>query len=296
MKYLTRPFSIATAILASAALSLTGCAGSPGTDNSAEDKTVSIGYVPWDEVMAATYLWEHILEEQGYTVELTQLEPAAAYAAVAQNDTDLYMGGIPETHAEYWDRFGDKFKPVAEWYKPLRHSLVVPEYVEADSIKDLEGRASEFGGRIIGIEPGSGLMKETRKASETYDLSGYQIVEGSSAAMLAEFERAVSKKEPIVATAWNPHWAVAEYKMKFLEDPEKVYVDGGIYHVIAGEKAQQKEELISLLDDFTMADEHLMPLLNELRKAGPGNEAAAVATWLQDDANRALVDSWVNNK
>ena len=228
-------------------------------------------------------------------MEVTQLEPAAVYAAVAQNDTDLFLAAIPETQGDYWDKFGDNFKSVAQWYKPLRHSLVVPEYVEADSIKDLEGRAGEFGGRIVGIEPGAGLMKETRKAAETYDLSGYDIVEGSSAAMLAEFERAVSKKEPIVATAWNPHWAVSEYKMKFLEDPEKVYVDGGVYHVIASEEAQQKKELISLLDGFSMADENLMPLLTALREAGPGNEAEAVDTWLKDGTNQALVDSWVSN-
>lgn len=292
MKKRTRPLLVATAILASA-LSLTACAGSPGNAGPGEDKTIKIGYVPWDEVTAATYLWEHILEEQGYNVEVTQLEPAAVYAAVAQNDTDLFLAAIPETQGDYWDKFGKNFKSVAEWYKPLRHSLVVPDYVDADSIKDLEGHAEDFGGRIVGIEPGSGLMKETRKAAETYDLSGYEIVEGSSAAMLAEFERAISKKEPIVATAWNPHWAVAEYKMKFLEDPEKVYVDGGVYHVIASEEAQQKKELISLLDGFSMADENLMPLLTALREAGPGKEAAAVDTWLEDDKNEALVDGWI---
>ena len=291
MKNFTRRLTAATAILASAALSLTGCAGSPGA--ATEDKTVSIGYVPWAEVTAATYLWERILEEQGYTVEVTQLEPAAVYAAVAQNDTDLFLAAIPETQGDYWNKFSDNFKSVAEWYKPLRHSLAVPDYVQATSIKDLEGRAGEFGGRIVGIEPGSGLMKETRKATQAYDLTGYDIVEGSSAAMLAEFERAVSNKEPIVAAAWNPHWAVAEYKMKFLEDPEKVYVDGGVYHVIASEDAQKKEGLMALLAKFSMTDDKLMPLLTALRDAGPGNEAAAVDTWLQDDANRALVDGWV---
>lgn len=292
MKNRIRPFSVAAAILASAALSLSGCAGSPGS--SAEDKTVSIGYVAYDETMAVTHLWKNILEDQGYTVELTQLEVASVYAAVAQNDADLFLAGIPETHGDYWDKLGDNWKSVAQWYEPLKHALVVPEYMEADSIKDLEGRSSEFGGRIVGIEPGSGLMKETRQAAETYDLSGYDIVEGSSAAMLAEFERAVSKKEPIVATAWNPHWAVAEYKMKFLEDPEKIYVDGGIFHVIASEEAQEKKELLSLFEDFAMTDDSFMPLLSALRDAGPGNEETAVETWLEDDGNRALVDSWVS--
>lgn len=292
MKTLTRT-TLAAATLGVAALTLTACAGAGA---GAEDKTVSIGYVPWDEVTAVTYLWKNLLEEDGYTVNVTQLEPAAVYAAVAQNDMDLFMAAIPETQGDYWDEFGENFESVVEWYAPLRHGLVVPEYVDAESIKDLEGKAGEFNGQIVGIEPGAGLMQETTAAQKAYDLEGYEVVEGSSAAMLAAFERAQSANEPIVAAAWNPHWAVGEFNMKFLEDPENVYTDGGIYHVIASQEAQQKEELISSLKNFAMTDADLMPLLTELKEAGTGNEDAAVETWLQDEGNRALADGWIGTE
>lgn len=282
------------AILSTAALALTACGSSDGGfGDGADDKTVSIGYVPWDEVTAVTYLWKNLLEEDGYTVEVTQLEPAAVYAAVAQNDMDLFLAAIPETQGDYWDQFGDGFESVVEWYEPLRHGLVVPQYVDAESITDLAGRAEELGGRIVGIEPGAGLMQETTTATETYDLEGYEVVEGSTAAMLAAFERAQASEDPIVATAWNPHWAVGEFDMKFLEDPEGVYTDGGIYHVIASEDAQQNEELLNTFKKFSMTDDDLMPLLNDLYEAGTGNEDAAVEAWLDDPDNRALADSWL---
>lgn len=285
------------AIAAMSGLALTACGeggGSGGSGSGDGDKSVHIGYVTWDEVTAATYLWQHILEEQGYTVELTQLEPAAVYAGVGQNDTDLYMGGLRETHSDYWDRYGDSFEGVAEWYAPLRHGLVVPEYMDAETIEDLEGNADEYGGRIIGIEPGSGLMQELEAAQGEYDLSGYDVIEGSSAAMLAEFERAIGSESPIVATAWNPHWAVGEYNMKFLDDSAGVFTDGDVYTVIASEDAQEDTELMDLLSGFEMTDDQLYSLLGELREAGSGNESAAVEAWLAEGDHQDVVDGWVN--
>lgn len=283
------------AAVAISGLALTAC-GEGGGSGSGDggDKSVHIGYVTWDEVTAATYLWQHILEDQGYTVELTQLEPAAVYAGVGQNDTDLYMGGLRETHRDYWDRYGDNFEGVAEWYSPLRHGLVVPEYMDAETIEDLEGNADEYGGRIIGIEPGSGLMQELEQVADTFDLSGYEIIEGSSVAMLAEFERAIGNEDPIVAAAWNPHWAVGEYNMKFLDDSSGLFVDGDMYTVIASEDAQEDTELMDLLSGFEMNDDQLYSLLGELREAGSGNEAAAVEAWLAEGDHQELVDGWVN--
>src|SRR5690606_26772258 len=53
-----------------------GAAGAGGT--------IEVGYVPgWDEGVASTYLWEHMLEEQGYEVELTELDIAALFAGIA---------------------------------------------------------------------------------------------------------------------------------------------------------------------------------------------------------------------
>ena len=44
-----------------------------------------------------------------------------------------------------------------------------------------------LGGKIQGIDPGSGLMQASEKALKTYDLKGVQLVSASDAAMLAAF-------------------------------------------------------------------------------------------------------------
>src|SRR5699024_7520233 len=233
------------ALLGVASLGLIGCGDSSAEAESAsgDDKQVTIGYVVWDEVLAPTYLWKHILEEQGYDVELTQLEISAVYAGVSQDDMDLYIGGLPETHADYWEEYSDGFESVVEWYTPLRHGLAVPEYVtDVNEIGDLSGQADRFGDQIVGVEAGSGLMQE--------------------------FENATNSEDDIVATVWDPHWAVGEYNMKFLDDPEGVFTDGDTYTVVASEQASQNQELMDLLAGFELEDEEFYDLLGELREAG----------------------------
>ena len=40
-------------------------------------------------------------------------------------------------------------------------AIAVPSYVTIDSIEELNANADKFGGKIVGIEPGSGLMRDT---------------------------------------------------------------------------------------------------------------------------------------
>lgn len=286
-----------TALFAAAALALTACGAESEAEAEADEsanKEVTIGYVVWDEVLAPTYLWKHLLEEKGYEVELVQLEIAAVYSGVSQGDLDIYIGGLRETHADYWDEFGDGFEIVSEWYEPLRHGLAVPDYVEdVNSIEDLAGQSDRFGGQIVGIEAGSGLMQELEEANEIYDLEGYDITGSSTAAMLQEFDTATSNDEDIVATVWNPHWAVAEYDMKFLDDPEEIFEDGDIYTVIATADADLDEDLLNMLSNFDLEDEPFYDLLGELREAGEGNEEQAVENWLGQEDNADLVEDWV---
>ena len=50
---------------------------------------------------------------------------------------------------------------------------------------------------IIGIEPGAGLMKLTKTAIEDYGLDDWKLVEGSSAAMVAELKKALIIKNQL---------------------------------------------------------------------------------------------------
>lgn len=287
------------AILAALALLAAACGnGDSGTNGGGDSQAVNIGWIPWDEDVAVTHLWKYLLEEEGYEVELTQLDVAPVYQGLADGDVDVFLDAwLPQTHSDYWERFGDELEDVGIWYDSGTLNLAVPADLDVETIADLQGNADMFGGRIIGIEPGAGLMRVTREeAVPTYGLDDYTVVEGSTPAMLAELERALDRDEPIVVTLWHPHWAYAAYDIKDLEDPEGAMGGAENLHVLGRPGfSEDFPELAGWLENFEMPDDALASLealvINEYDE---GEEQEAVEEWLSDSDNRALVDGWMS--
>src|SRR5699024_11953513 len=95
-------------------------------------------------------------------------------------------------------------------------------YVEVDSITELNDSADLFNNEIIGIDPGAGLQGLTEDVVEEYDLN-LRLRDGSDATMTAALANAVNNDEPIVVTAWTPHWKFARWDLKYPDDPEGLY-------------------------------------------------------------------------
>ena len=69
----------------------------------------------------------------------------------------------------------------------------------------------KFQGRIIGIEPGAGLMSASEEAIKEYGLSEYTLMDGSSATMTAALAEAIANEEWVIVTGWTPHWKFAAW-------------------------------------------------------------------------------------
>jgi glycine betaine/proline transport system substrate-binding protein len=293
-------------VLALAGIAGVGCAADDGGDNGADaggdngataGGTIRIGWIPWDEDIAATYLWKRILEDEGYTVELTQLDVAPVFEGVASGDLDLFLDAwLPATHSDYWAEYSDRLESLSVWYDNGLLTWAVPEYLDVDSIADLVGRADEFDGRIVGIEPGAGLTRVSREdVIPGYGLDDYELVEGSTPAMLAELDRATKDEAPIVVTLWRPHWAYSVFPIKDLADPEGLLGEAEEIHTVARAGfSDEFPEVTSWLQAFRMNDDQLASLEDlVINEYGAGQEEAAVEEWLTDPANRALVDGWL---
>ena len=136
-----------------------------------DDKTISIGYINWDDGIALTYLTEVILEQQGYHVVLKNADPAPIYATMARGKVDLLMDAwLPATQADYMKQYGKNLEILGKIYPDARIGLVVPDYVDIHSIEQLNANKEKFGGEIIGIDAGAGIMHATDMAIEKYNL------------------------------------------------------------------------------------------------------------------------------
>ncbi|MGQ5638777.1 MULTISPECIES: ABC transporter permease/substrate binding protein [unclassified Streptomyces] len=279
-----------------------GIFGSPaGTSSEAsgtnvgKGKEIRIGYIPWDEGIASTFLWKEILEERGFKVTTTQYAAGPLYTGLATGQLDFETDSwLPTTHAEYWKKYGKQLDDLGSWYGPTSLELTVPSYVkDVNSLADLKAHASEFGGKIVGIEPSAGEMGLLKsKVLKAYGLDGsYQVIDGSTPAMLAELKRAYAKKQPVVVTLWSPHWAYSDYDLKKLEDPEGAWGSGDGVHTLARKGfAAGNPQVGSWLKHFSMTEKQLTGLEARIQKAGKGHEQDAVRGWLRE--HPGLVDTW----
>ncbi|MEU2611138.1 glycine betaine ABC transporter substrate-binding protein [Micromonospora sp. NPDC007271] len=278
---------LALAVAATLALGGAAACGEKSDGGSGTGKQkITIGYMAWDEAIAASHLWRHILEEKGYQVQLKNLEAGLVYGGLANGDIDLFLDGwLPQTHASYLEKYGDKLEKLGVWYDDASLSIAVPKYVEGvDSLEDLAATAGTFGGQVIGIEPGAGLTKATQeKVLPEYGLDGKMKLKTSSTpAMLAALDGAIAAKKPIVVTLWHPHWAYAKYELKDLADPKGTLGQAEQINTFA-RKGFGKDfpEVAKMLEKFKMDSEQLASLEDLMFNTHKGDEQKAVEEWLK---------------
>src|SRR5690625_4599249 len=177
-----------------------------GEDAPAEDLgTITLGYIPsWTDGLSTAYLLDNLLTDIGYTVEHQTVEDAAIlYAGLANGDIDMYASAWSErTHRQYMDEYADQLEDLGWYYEGAVLNLSVPEYTDIDSIDDLVGKGDQFGGQIVGIEPGAGLTDATENdVMPGYGLDDeYRLVTTTTSTMLTVLQNAVGAEEHIVVT------------------------------------------------------------------------------------------------
>lgn len=262
--------------------------------SSSEGKSVKLAYVAWDSEIASTYVVKEVLESKlDAKVEMLQVDAGPMWAGVADGSADgMVAAWLPSTHASYLEQYGKDIEDLGANLEGTKTGLVVPTYMDINSIEDLNNpeMAAALNNRVVGIEPGAGIMMATEKALTDYKLSDYKLLESSSAAMVQELEKAYTNNEPIVVTGWTPHWMFANMDLKYLEDPKNVY--GGaeqIHTMVRKGLKEDMPEVYNFLDKFTWTPEEMAQVMVEIQ-AGKSPEDAA-KSWVE--ANEDKVNTWI---
>jgi glycine betaine/proline transport system substrate-binding protein len=265
-----------------------GC--SNGGADSDEKSTVKLGYVNWAEGVAMTHLVAAILEDRmGYEVETTMADVAPIFTSVASGNTDAFLDvWLPVTHKEYMEEYGDDLVDVSVINGNARIGLVVPSYVDIDSIDDLKDNKDLFGGQIIGIDSGAGIMGAAEKAIDEYGMD-FELVTGSEPAMTASLSKAIDENKPIVVTGWAPHWKFARWDLKFLDDPKGIFGATEEIHCITRKGlSEDLPEVYELLKNFKMSDDQLGDLMGAIEDSDQ-EPLDAARDWMNE--NTDFVDS-----
>ncbi|WP_152657494.1 glycine betaine ABC transporter substrate-binding protein [Oceanobacillus sp. CFH 90083] len=278
-------------------LVVAGCGSDDNGDNgggdgdSAEggvDGEIELAYVEWDSEVASTHVIGKVLEDAGYDVKLTALDNAVMWEAVANGEADgMVAAWLPGTHAEQFEAYGDQVEQLGVNLEGAKIGLVVPEYMDVDSIADL---SDEAGQTITGIEPGAGVVSAAEEAVETYDnLDGWTVQTSSSGAMTTELGSAYNSENEIIITGWTPHWKFQVYDLKYLDDPEGVFGEAETIETMVREGLEEDApEAYQILDNFHWTTDDMEEvMLNISEGADP---ADAAAEWVE--ANQETVAEW----
>jgi glycine betaine/proline transport system substrate-binding protein len=277
------------------ALSLiaTGCQKKEDGKTTTKKKKVELIYVEWSSEVASTNVVKAVLQEKlGYEVDTIPVSGAAMWQGLASNDADAMVAAwLPTTHANYLDKVKEKVVDLGPNLVGTRVGLVVPSYVTIDSIAELNTHADKFDGKIIGIDPGAGMMAKTEKILEEYKLDQMELMVGSGATMTAALADAIKKNEWVVVTGWTPHWKFAKWDLKYLEDPKNIY--GGEEEIRTFVRLGLKEdmpEVYNFLDKFNWSLEDMQQVMvwNSEDGANPYENAKR---WIEQ--NEAKVQEWL---
>lgn len=259
----------------------------------AQDKVIKMGTMSWEDLTPITGITKKVLEDKGYTVEVTPFsEWGIAYAALTKGDVQIMASQTDYVAQDYWNRNKNRLEKMSPASHGLFDGIAVPFYVDIDSLEQLNDQADKFGGKIIGIEPGAGLMRETGDAIDAYGLK-LQLVEGSTAAMTAALKSAVERKEPIAVTLWEPSWMVQKFDVKFLKDPKHAFPPPQSYYWI-GQKgfSEANPEAREIIASVFVPKEDITAINAAVNDGKTMDQA--IADWIAAHAD--LIGRWENIK
>ena len=254
------------------------------------EQPLKLGWSPWADAEVVSLMAAQLIEsELKQPVERVMADIGIQYQSVARGDLDLMlMAWLPGTHRDYWGKVRDQVLDLGPMYSG-RLGWIVPDYVPREvisSINQLQNPqlAARFGGRVQGIDPGSGLNQASLKALKQYGLTSMELVASSSAAMAAVLAQAIEEQRWLIATSWTPHWMFARFKLRFLSDPKGSFGGTERIHAVARQGLDQRHPaLTAFLSRFRLPESDLDGLLLQAQES---SAETAVSTYLARHPNR----------
>lgn len=103
-----------------------------------DGQSIELGSFPWDSERASAAVMTQVLEDHGFDVTVNNVDPSILFQALAQGEVDVTVAPwLPTTQGAYLEAYGDDIVDMGPNMEGTVIGLVVPEYMDIDSIEDL---------------------------------------------------------------------------------------------------------------------------------------------------------------
>lgn len=104
-----------------------------------DGEPIELTSTQWDSELSSTYVVAEVLEDYGFDVTITPVDLAVVYEAVSNGDADATLAvWMPITTKAFYEKHEGDFEDLGENLTGAKVGLVVPEYMDIDSIEDLK--------------------------------------------------------------------------------------------------------------------------------------------------------------
>jgi glycine betaine/proline transport system substrate-binding protein len=104
-----------------------------------DGKELELVSTPWDSERASSEVMKAVLEQKGFKVTVTPVDPAIMFEAIANGEGDATVAPwLPSTHSSFYEKHKEDIVDLGENLTGTQNGLVVPEYMDIDSIEDLQ--------------------------------------------------------------------------------------------------------------------------------------------------------------
>lgn len=309
------------------ALSACGSDKKPAATGTTAEGTDTTKSGPKEEIVLVQNAWtasaieveiaKQLIEKQlGNKVKITTIDENKMFAGLASGKLDatleLWPSGIDESEQKYLD---DKsVVDMGELGAIGQIGWFVPDYVlhKFPAVKTWEGlkdaaTAKAFAtaatgdkGRFLGTDPS--YSQDDEKIIKNLSLPFEATFSGSEPATIAELDRAVSAKEPVLMYWWTPTAAVAKYNLKQVElpeatdecrkDPEKVdcaYPADPLIKVASAKLEAKDAAVFKFVQKFQLTNDQQLELL-PLVEIDKKDAKDVAAKWIAD--NESVWKAW----
>jgi glycine betaine/proline transport system substrate-binding protein len=252
------------------------------------------------DFIAAVY--GQALKKLGYEVKYVTVDSAAQYTAVQTGDIDATLGAWQTTGVEMTkaamasgkvNNYGATGVKVTEgWWYPMYLKQFCPGLPKFEALKEakcaeaLATADTRPKGRFVDAPADWGSRSDVRITQ--YQLPFALINSGSPAALLATFQGAIDRKQPILGWMYTPNWFAEKNPGEFVQFPDtRLEVD---VLKLGNKQAFSKVPVAEkLLQKFALDKDAVAKAMDQIDNNGSSPEDEA-DKWLESHA--AEVQGW----
>ena len=272
-----------------------------------EITTIELIANPWNGSAANIAVAAQLLEHIGYDVEVTDLDENAQWSAINTGELHASLEVWPSGHAQNRTDFIDNpdgnvvdaglLGPIGKigWWMPAYMVEQYPALATAEGFQDPElaglFATAETGdlGQILHGDPSWVTFEQD--IIDDLGLNLEIVYAGSEEALLAAFDGAFARDEPVLSYFWTPHSAFNTFDLVELELPPEYYGSEDLFKIVWAGLEEGAPAAWTLLHNFNYATADQVTMLAAIEGEGMSVEDAAAA-WIA--ANEATWSAWLS--